>query len=86
MVKSAVAVVASVVLFGAMQMLFGGTHCFDCGARVGFPFAYMQDGTFGTHGHMMWSGFVADYAIALGTSMIATWAVWRRFASQIGSR
>jgi hypothetical protein len=80
-VKSAVAVVVSLVLLGAMQVLVEGTHCFDCGARVGFPFAYMQEGTFATHGQMIWSGFALDCAIALGVAIIAISLVWRGVAS-----
>jgi hypothetical protein len=48
-IESAAAVVTSSALFGAMQ-LFGRAKCFDCGARVGFPLAYMQEGTYAPHG------------------------------------
>ncbi|HVR22478.1 MAG TPA: hypothetical protein VMU26_04090 [Candidatus Polarisedimenticolia bacterium] len=69
--RAAVAVGISFVPFFLMQLLFGGTHCFDCGAKVGFPFSYMQDGTYGTHGHFIWLGFVADFAIPLGVTTLA---------------
>jgi len=58
--KSAVAAAMGFVLFGLMQVLLGSAHCFDCGARVGFPFSYMQDGTYATHGHIIWRGLAAD--------------------------
>ena len=54
--KSAVAAAMGFVLFGLMQVLLGSAHCFDCGARVGFPFSYMQDGTYATHGHIICRG------------------------------
>jgi hypothetical protein len=76
--RAAVAVGISFVLFFLMQLLFGGTHCFDCGAKVGFPFSYMQDGTYATHGHFIWLGFVADFAISLGITTLATWVLSRK--------
>lgn len=85
-VKSAVAVVASFVLFVGMQVLLGTTPCCDRGARAGFPFAYVQSGTYGTLGHMIWSGFAVDYAIALVAAIIATSVAWRWFVSRRGSR
>jgi hypothetical protein len=78
---AAVVVGISFTLFVLVQLLFGGTHCFDCGAKVGFPFAYMQDGTYATHGHFIWQGFIADIAIPLGITTMATWVLSRkRFA------
>jgi hypothetical protein len=76
--KTAVAVGISLVLFYLMQLLFGGPHCFDCGAKVGFPFSYMQDGTYATHGHFIWLGFVGDLAIPLGITTLATWVLGRK--------
>jgi hypothetical protein len=75
--RAAVAVGISLVLFFLMQLLFGGTHCFDCGAKVGFPFPYMQDGTYATRGHFIWLGLVADFAIPLGIATLATWVLAR---------
>jgi hypothetical protein len=74
--KAAVIVGISFVLFYLMQV-FGGTHCFDCGAKVGFPFFYMQDGTYGTHDHIIWPGFIGDFALALCVSTLAAW-MWER--------
>ena len=79
-VKSSIAVVIGFVLFGGVQVVLGGSHCFDCGAKVGFPFPYMQEGTFATHGDLIWSGLVADSAIALGFAILATWLVSRGVA------
>ena len=76
--RAAVAVGISFVLFFLMQMLFGGTHCFDCGAKVGFPFSYMQDGTYATQGHFIWLGFVADFAFSVGITTLATWVLSRK--------
>ena len=73
--RCAIVIGLSVVVFLVMQVLFGGSHCFDCGARYGFPIAYMQDGTYATHGHVLWMGFVADFAIAVSVSTFAMW-VW----------
>jgi hypothetical protein len=78
--KFAVAVVVSLVLFGAMQIL-GGAHCLDCGAKVGFPLAYMREGTYATHGYMIWSGFVVDSCIALGAGVLSALALWHRLTS-----
>jgi prepilin signal peptidase PulO-like enzyme (type II secretory pathway) len=64
----------SVVVFLFMQ-LFDGSHCLDCGAKYGFPLSYMQDGTYATHGHVLWMGFLGDFAIAGSVSAFALW-VW----------
>ena len=71
--KSATTVGIGFVLFYLIQVLLGGTHCFDCGAKVGFPFSYRQEGTYATHGHFIWLGFVVDFAIPLGISALAVW-------------
>jgi hypothetical protein len=63
----------SVVVFLVVQLLFGGSHCFDCGARYGFPLSYMQDGTYATHGHVLWIGFLGNFAIAVSVSAFALW-------------
>ena len=63
----------SMVVLALMQIVFGGTHCLDCGARVGFPFSYMQEGTFATLGHFIWLGFLGDCAVALAVSTLAVW-------------
>ncbi len=76
--RAAVAVGISFALFFLMKLLFGGTHCFDCGAKVGFPFSYMQDGTYATRGHFIWLGFVADFAIPLGITTLATLVLSRK--------
>ena len=57
------------------QLLFGSAHCYDCGARYGFPLSYMQDGTYASHGQVLWIGFLVDFAIAASVSTIAMW-VW----------
>jgi hypothetical protein len=75
--KAAVIVGISFVLFYSMQILFGGSPCFDCGAKFGFPFFYMQDGTYGTHGHLIWPGFIGDFALAFCISTLAAW-LWGR--------
>ncbi len=36
--KGAIAITLSAVVFAFMQLLVSDVHCFDCGARVGFPF------------------------------------------------
>jgi len=71
--RCAIVIGLSVVVFLGMQFLFGRLHCFDCGARYGFPLSYMQDGTFSTHGHVLWVGFLGDFAIAVGVSIFAVW-------------
>jgi hypothetical protein len=76
--KATVAVGISFVLFYLMQVLFGGTHCFDCGSKVGFPFSYMQEGTYASHGRFIWLGFVGDFAIPLGITTAATWVLSRK--------
>jgi hypothetical protein len=65
----------SVVVFLGMQALFDGSNCIDCGAKIGFPFSYVQDGTYGTHGYMLWMGLLGDFAIALSVSTFAV-GVW----------
>jgi hypothetical protein len=71
----AIGVVLSVLVFFAMQLL-NRPHCLDCVARIGFPLAYMQDGTFSTVGHFIWFGFLADFSIAVAAAVIIMW-VWR---------
>jgi hypothetical protein len=73
----AIVIGLSVVVFLIMQLLFSGSHCFDCGARYGFPLSYMQEGTYATTGHVLWMGFIGDFAIAATVSLTAMW-VWRR--------
>ena len=74
--KSVVVVGLSFLLFLLMQMLFGGRHCLDCAAKIGFPFLYMQEGTYGTVGHTLWLGFLGDFAIAFGISVLVV-SVWQ---------
>lgn len=64
------------VLFFAMQ-LFGRSHCFDCGAKIGFPLPYMQDGTYATHGRMIWTGLLVDSAAALVIAVLVVF-IWHR--------
>ena len=45
----------------------------DCGARVGFPFVYMQEGTFSTLGHFIWLGFFGDCTAALAIAVVVVW-------------
>lgn len=66
----------------AMQVLLGGRHCLDCGANVGFPFVYMEDGTYGTHGHVIWLGFIGDFALALCVSTVVAWTWAKRKTSK----
>lgn len=75
--KSAIALGIGFVLFAAMQVL-GARPCYDCGTKVGFPFSYMQGGTYGTHGHVIWPGFVADFSIALCIGILVVWIVAHR--------
>jgi hypothetical protein len=77
--KSITTLAISVVLFVAMQLAFGDPNCFDCGAKVGFPFRYMQGGTYGTYGRFLWAGFIGDYAVSLcvGTLIVWAFARWR---------
>ena len=72
--KVAVAAVISILVFVLMQ-LFDGSHCMDCRAKVGFPFSYMQGGTYATRGHFIWIGFVCDLAVAVVVSaaLVAMW-------------
>jgi hypothetical protein len=67
--KCATVIALSVVVFVVMQF-FDDPHCLDCGARHGFPLAYMQDGTYANHGQFLWMGFVADLAIAVCLSIL----------------
>jgi hypothetical protein len=71
--RCAIVIGLSVVVFLLMQLLGDGSHCFDCGARHGFPLSYMQDGTYATHGHVLWMGFLGDFAIAVS---VGTFTVW----------
>jgi len=77
MLRCATVAGLSIVVFLIMQLLFDGSHCFDCGARHGFPLSYMQHGTYGTHGHVLWMGFLVDFAIAISVSTFAM-LVWPR--------
>ncbi len=72
------AVGITIVLFALMQ-LFERTHCIDCGAMIGFPFSYMQDGTYWTHGHFIWLGFLGDLTVATLVPAFAA-LIWRRKA------
>jgi hypothetical protein len=75
--RGLVAIGISLVVFAFMQLLFGGTPCFDCGAMVGFPLAYRQEGTYGTLGRFIWLGFLGDCAVSITVSALAVW-MWRR--------
>jgi len=75
--KCAIVIGISIAVFALMQVLFNGAHCLDCGARVGFPFSYMQEGTFATLGRFIWIGFLGDCAVAFSISMLAVW-LWRK--------
>jgi len=75
MFRSPITIGLIIVVFEITQLLFGGAHCYDCGARYGFPLSYMQDGTYASHGHLLWIGFLVDFAIAASVSTIAMW-VW----------
>jgi hypothetical protein len=77
----AAVIVLSVLLFALMQ-LFDASHCLDCGAKVGFPFAYMQDGTYATIGHVIWPGLLGDSAIALTLSGVAVLMLRKRRMSR----
>ncbi len=77
MLKCIIVVGLSTVVFLVIQWLFDGVHCFDCGTRYGFPLSYMQDGTYATHGHILWMGFLGDLALAATVSLFAVW-VWLR--------
>jgi hypothetical protein len=72
--KCATVIALSVVVFAVMQF-FDGSHCLDCGARRGFPLAYVQDGTYTTHGQFLWMGLLADLAIAVCLSIL-TMLLW----------
>jgi hypothetical protein len=71
--KAAVIAGISLVLFYPIQILFGSNHCFDCGAKAGFPFFYMQDGLYGTPGHVIRPGLIADFSFALCLSALLVW-------------
>jgi hypothetical protein len=73
--KWAIVVGISAFVFAVMEMLFGGNRSYDFGAKYGFPFRYMQDGAFATKGHVIWLGFLGDFAIALTVSAVALW-IW----------
>jgi len=74
MFRCAITIGLSIVVFEITQLLLGGVHCYDCGARYGFQLSYMQDGTYASHGHILWIGFLVDFAIAASFSTIAMWA------------
>lgn len=81
MTKAAIAVGVSVLLFFLTQVLFGNTSCFDCGLKVGFPFPYKQEGTYGTHGHFIWLGFVG-VGISFGITTLVVWVLSRKEKSK----
>jgi len=66
-------------VFVLMQILTG-TPCFDCGARVGFPFAYRQEGRYGTVGHTLWLGFWGDWIVSTAVGTLLVWS-WRTVKS-----
>ncbi len=73
-----IVIALSAILFALMQLLFGGSHCNDCGATIGFPFSYMREGTWGTHGRFRWLGFLGDAAIAAALATLVVWMWGRR--------
>jgi hypothetical protein len=73
MLRCAVVIGFSVVVFLVMRLVFDGPHCLDRGARYGFPLSYMQDGTYGTHGRFFLIGSLVDFAIAMTVSPFAMW-------------
>ncbi len=77
-IKTAVAVVISFVLFYLMQLVFAHSICADCGVKVGFPFSYVQEPTFAAHGHIIWLGIIGDIAITLGFTILAIWVLGRK--------
>ncbi|MFZ0419111.1 MAG: hypothetical protein WAM04_13515 [Candidatus Sulfotelmatobacter sp.] len=74
--RCAIVITLSAIVFALMQSVLGGTHCYDCGARYGFPFPYMQDGTYATRGHFLWLGFLGDIALAATVATSVVW-MWR---------
>jgi hypothetical protein len=80
MIRRSSAVVGfGLLLFVLTQSLsaFIRPHCYDCGAKVGFPFPYNQEGLYATHGHIIWLGLIGDLAVAVGISACAVW-LWYR--------
>jgi prepilin signal peptidase PulO-like enzyme (type II secretory pathway) len=76
LLRCATVIGLTLVLFFVMQ-LFGRPHCFDCRAKIGFPLPYMQDGTYATHGRMLWTGLLVDSAAALVIAALAV-VIWHR--------
>ena len=63
----------SVVVFAVMQSLFGGSHSADFGEKHGFPSSYMRDAAFVGKGHLLWPGFLGDFAIPIAVTALAVW-------------
>lgn len=83
--KSAIALGIGFVLFVAMQV-FLARRCYDCGTKIGFPFSYMQEGTYSTHGHVIWLGFAADFSIALAIGLLCVSVFAQRKLPTAGGR
>jgi hypothetical protein len=77
-IQAAVAVGIAFVVFYLMQLLFANSICDDCGVNVGFPFSYVQEPTFATHGHIIWLGLIGDIAIILAFTTLAIWVLGRK--------
>jgi len=80
--KYAIVIGLSVVVFLLMQLSFASSHCLDCGARYGFPFSYMQEGMYATHGRVLWMGLLGDFGIAVSFSELTVWFWPSRKASK----
>ena len=69
------------LIFVLMQVVGGpviNPACLDCGARAGFPFAYVQEASRSRADRVIWSGLLGDLALAIGLSACAMWLCQRR--------
>ena len=77
LLKTAIAIFLGFCAFLLMQLMFVPNPCCDRGIQYGFPLHYAQDGTFASHGHMLWGGLFFDLLISFAFSGGVVW-LWNR--------
>ena len=77
MLRCAVVIGFSVVVFLVMQMVFDGPHCLDCGQGMASHSPTCKTEPMELTAAFFLIGSLVDFAIAMTVSPFAKW-VWRR--------
>jgi hypothetical protein len=63
--QSGTGLAVAIVLFVIVNLSVDHPHCWDCFAKVGFPFHYLNHGGFAGGGGYIRSGIAKDAAVVL---------------------